>query len=357
MTSSRKVALAELATITGSELVGDPSYEVTGVAYLDTATPQDVSFLVNPRYEARHYEALLQQSQAGVICVDTTLKRDEKHNYLISDNPFSAFQKIAKIFHGDKKGLVSGFKGIHPTAVIHDSVKVGKNVTIGPYAVIDQDAVIGDDTFIGALTSIGVNVVIGNECIIYPKVAIREDCVIGHRVILQPGVVIGSCGFGMITDDKGHHTRLDQLGNVVLEDDVEIGANTTIDKARLGTTRISRGTKIDNLVQIAHNVVVGEDNIIVSQSGIAGSTKTGQRVVLAAQVGVNGHIELSDDVIISASSKIHNSIKKPGTYGGIPVVPIKDFRRNIVTTTKIHHHISSLRQRITALEKQLQTGL
>ncbi|NNM42955.1 MAG: UDP-3-O-(3-hydroxymyristoyl)glucosamine N-acyltransferase, partial [Chlamydiae bacterium] len=189
------------------------------------------------------------------------------------------------------------------------------------------------------------------NCHLHPHAVVRELCHLGDRVILQPGAVIGSCGFGYTTDAKGDHTKLEQLGSVVLQDDVEIGANTTIDRARFSKTLISKGSKIDNLVQIGHNVQVGPNNIIISQSGLAGSVKTGRNVVLGGQAGAVGHIEIADYVMIATRGGISKSMTKPGKYAGSPVMPIEDYNRQQVQLRKISEYI----QQIQELSKEVET--
>jgi UDP-3-O-[3-hydroxymyristoyl] glucosamine N-acyltransferase len=338
----KKFTLAELAELTQSTLVGPEDAIITGVDALDAASSEDVSFLANPKYRS-----LLKETKAGVICVDRHTELEEGKNFLISDDPSLAFQTILKALAST---CSSGFAGIHPTAVVHPSAKIGNEVQIGPYAVIDQEVTIGDGTLIGPHVYIGPGVVIGAHCHFHPHVTVRENCTIGNRVILQPGAVIGSCGFGYITDAKGHHTKLEQLGTVIIEDDVEIGANTTIDRARFKSTRIRRGTKIDNLVQIGHNVDIGQDNIIVSQTGIAGSAKTGKNVVFGGQAGVVGHLEIADFVMIATRGGVSKSITEPGKYGGGPVMPLSDYNKQQVQLRKIGEYI----KRIEAIEQQLK---
>jgi len=350
---AKKFTLCELAEITKAKLIGDPNHCITGAEALESACSEDVSFLANPLYrEAMHH------SKAGVICVNPSISLIEGKNYLVSDNPSLAFQTIVQLLL-DHEYNGSGFKGIHPTAVIHPESKIGHNVNIGPYSVIDRGAEINEDCTIGAFVYVGPGVSIGKQCIIHPHAVIRERCTLGNRVIIQPGVVIGSCGFGYATDAQGRHTKLDQLGSVVIEDDVEIGANTAIDRARFKDTRICRGTKIDNLVQIAHNVELGPDNIIVSQTGIAGSVKTGKNVVFAGQVGVVGHIEITDGVIIAAKGGISKSMNKPGKYAGVPVMPLEDYNRQQVHLRKIGTYvkkIAELEERLQELENLITTS-
>lgn len=339
--------LAELAAFTGSKLEGDPSCIITDVADLESATSKDASFLSNPRYEKT-----MGDSQAGVIFIHPQVKRVDGKNFLLNDDPSRAFQKLVDELIG-KHYPRTGFSGIHPSAVVHHSAKIGNDVNLGPHVVIDQGVEVGEGTTICAGSYVGPGTKIGKQCFIYPNVTIREATIIGNRVILQPGCVIGSCGFGYTTNKEGKHIKLNQVGNVVLEDDVEIGANSTIDRSRFKSTIIRRGSKIDNLVQIGHGVNVGEDNIIVSQTGIAGSTKTGRHVILAGQVAVAGHIEIGDGVVVSACSGVSKSMPKAGKYGGVPVMPLEEYNRKSVYLRNIDKYIDqikALEERLAALE-------
>jgi UDP-3-O-[3-hydroxymyristoyl] glucosamine N-acyltransferase len=347
---SKKFTLAQLAELTQSTLIGPADYLITGVDALDTACTQDASFLANPKYRS-----LLKETKAGVICIDKQTQPEEGKNFLVSDDPSRTFQIIVKALL--LSGNLSGFSGIHPTAMIHPNAKIGKEVQIGPYAVIDQGVIIGDHTQIASHVSIGPDVEIGNHCQFHAHVTIREKCTIGNRVILQPGAVIGSCGFGYTTDAKGHHTKLEQLGTVIIEDDVEVGANTTIDRARFKSTRIRRGTKIDNLVQIGHNVDIGQDNIIVSQTGIAGSAKTGKNVIFGGQAGVVGHLEIADYAMIATRGGVSKSITQAGKYGGSPVMHLSEYNRQQVYLRKITEYvkqIENLEKRLKDLEEKLK---
>ncbi len=334
--------LADLADLTGAMLIGDENYELTSVADLESATSTDLSFLANTKY-AR----LLSKSAAGAICIDKSTEPLPGKNYLLSDDPSRTFQLVVEHFlaHLSK----SGFEGVHPTAVVHESAQIGENVTIGPYAVIDKDTQIDAHSQIGPFVSIGPGVHIGSHCQLYPHSVVREHCALGNHVILQPGAVIGSCGFGYTTDATGHHIKLEQLGNVIIEDNVEIGANTTIDRSRFKTTRVKKGTKIDNLVQVAHNVELGEHNILCAQTGIAGTTKTGRNVMMGGQVGVVGHLEITDFVMVATRGGVSKSLKTSGKYAGSPAIPLSDYNRLKVQQRKIE----SYAKRIEALEKKL----
>jgi len=336
--------LEELAELTQSKLVGEKEKTVGSVNTLDKAEKEDVSFLANPRY----LDAM-KQSNAGVICVEPMDSLPEGKNYLLCTNPSRTFQIIAELLLGDMK-KTTFFEGIHPSAVVHETARIGEGVTIGPNVVIDANVQVGENTKILANVSVGPHTKIGSNCLFYQNVSIRENTIIGDRVVLQPGAVIGSCGFGFTTDKTGKHHKLAQLGNVIIEDDVEIGANTTIDRARFQSTIIGRGAQIDNLVQIAHNVQVGDDSVIVAQSGIAGSTKIGRRVFLGGQTGIVGHIELCDGTMIASKGGVSKSITKPGLYRGEPVQPIDKFSRE-----KIHiRRIGKYYQQIQELEKKLE---
>lgn len=354
MGTSKETTLQALAELTQSELIGDPHYCISGIEALDEASEKDASFLANPRYKE-----LLKQTKAGVVCIDRTTPLIEGKNYLISDNPSSCFQKIAEYIL-PYSHIGTQFTGIHETAVIHPTAKMGKNVSIGPYVTIDAHVVIGDGTILYPFVYIGCYVNIGEACQIHAHATVREGSILGNRVILQPGVVIGSCGFGYLTDKDGSHTKLQQLGNVIIEDDVEIGANTTIDRSRFKSTKIGQGTKIDNLVQIGHNVVIGENNLIVSQTGIAGSTKTGKRVVIGGQVGIVGHIEITSDVMIAARGGVSKSITKKGRYAGTPVMDLSEYNRQKVLSRNIAKYvqeIEELKKRLQELESQISQTL
>ncbi len=333
--------LKDVALLTECQLIGDPDYEISDVADLENASARDASFLSNARYLQA-----MKNSKAGVIFIDHEAVKNEGINYLVSKNPSRAFQILIDYLY-PQNSHPSGFEDIHPSAVIHPSAKIGTGVSVGPHAVVDKDVLIGDRTFIGAGSYIGPGTSVGEDCLLHPRTTIRENCKIGNRVIIQPGAVIGSCGFGYITE-KGCHVKLNQVGFVEIEDDVEIGANTTIDRARFQSTRVGKGTKIDNLVQLGHAVHLGEHNIIVSQTGIAGSTTTGKYVVLAGQVAIAGHLHLSDGVTVAGKSGVTKSLRA-GKYGGIPAIKLDDYNRNQVFLRNIEKYV----KRIEELEVRL----
>jgi UDP-3-O-[3-hydroxymyristoyl] glucosamine N-acyltransferase len=334
-------SLKELAALTTARVVGDPELLVEGINTLDEATASDISFLANPLYT----EAM-KQSKAGAVCVRPDVEVPPGKSFLVSDNPSATFQKIAELLLPPDKG--SGFTGIHPSAVIHPSVKLGAGVTVGPNAVIDRDVIVDANTIIGPNVSISHEVHIGEDCRLYANTVVRERCKLGNRVILQPGAIIGSCGFGYTPDNQGRHVKLEQLGIVILEDDVEIGANTTVDRSRFKTTRIRQGTKIDNLCQIGHNVEIGEHNVIAAQTGIAGSSKTGKYVMMGGQVGVLGHTEIEDEVHIATRGGVSKRLKK-GKYRGSPAMPISEYHRQEVHVRRLEEYV----ERLKVLEKKL----
>lgn len=346
---TKAFTLAELAQLTHSRLVGDPAYVVSNVADLESAGAEDASFLANP-----NYEKAMRTSHAGVVFVSPQDFLVDGRNFLVSDNPSRAFQHVVELIMGEVLNCDSGFEGIHPTAVIHETATVGAQTAIGPRAVIERGVVIGERTVIGAGCYVGVRAKIGNDTHLYANVTIRERCLIGNRVIIQPGAVIGACGFGYTTDSQGRHIKINQVGIVIIEDDVEIGANTTIDRSRFQATKIGQGSKIDNLVQIAHGVIIGPYNLIVAQSGIAGSTKTGRYVMIAGQAAVAGHLTLTDKTMIAGKSAVSKSIMTAGKYGGIPAMPLNEHNRNSVYLRNIETYITELKalqKRVAELER------
>jgi len=356
--AGKSYTLAELAKLTTSKLVGDAHASITNVADLENASEGDASFFKKMDYgQVDRYEQLLRKTRAGVVFVPPETQLESGRNYLLNEDPSRAFQQVLEAINGKQE--LSGFTGVHSTAVVHPTAKIGKQVTIGPHAVIDQGVILGDRTFVGAGTYIGPGTVVGQDCVLHPRVTIRERCTLGNHVSVQPGAVIGSCGFGYTTDKTGRHTKLNQVGGVLIEDDVEIGANTTIDRSRFKETVIGRGSKIDNLVQIGHGVKLGQDNMIVSQTGIAGSTETGRCVVMAGQCGISGHIKLSDGVILSARSGVDKSLPA-GKYGGAPVMPMGEYNRVSVFTRNIEKYVKQLKaleNRLNKLEGNHDSGL
>lgn len=342
----QKYTVKELANKLACELVGDGSLVISGVSDLEHAQAEHASFLGNPRYAAKAVS-----SKAGVIVVSDRASCQEGRSYLIHPEPTRIFQQLIELYHGTIRR--TGFNGIHPTAVIHPEASLSENISIGPYVVIDAGVKIGKGTVIHPFVYVGADSSIGENCLLHAHAVIRERVVLGNNVLIQPGAVIGSCGYGYVTDAQGRHEKLEHVGNVVIENDVEIGANTTIDRARFQSTKVSAGTKIDNLVQIGHNVEVGRHSLIISQAGIAGSTKIGNHVILAGKAAVNGHIEICDQVMIAACSGVSKSIKKPGQYAGIPVMTLSEHNKTSVLLRNIEFYVKELKtikERVDAIE-------
>lgn len=314
------LTVAELAALAGGEAQGDASMRVAGAAGLSEAGPADVSFLGNPKYA----EAAA-ASNAG--CVFLPRQGAEKlttrtKNRILVDDPQYAFSLVLQHIENKRPKAPPT---LSPKAEIHFQAKMGPNVCVGPFTVIERGAAVAEGTTIGAQVFIGENVRIGRNCKIYPQVVIRENCVIGDRVIIHSGTVIGSDGYGFSTDRKtGQHRKIPQLGNVVVEDDVEIQAGVTIDRATIGSTVIGAGTKIDNQVQIGHNVQIGKGCLIVSQTGIAGSCDIGNGVILAGQAGIAGHLKIGDRAIVMAKTGVMGDVEAGKMMFGVPGRPHRE---------------------------------
>jgi len=320
-------------------LIGDPNQEITGAASLAEAQPGEVSFFSDPRYGP-----LLRKTRASALFVLPDVSDAISLAQIRVANPSKAFEQIVIKF-GPKPVMYP--PGIHPTAVVDPSAKLGPGVSIQPNVVIEADARIGDETVIGASTLVGRESSIGASCLIYPRVTIRERTRIGSNVIIHSGAVIGSDGFGFEFVD-GQHRKIPQLGIVQIDDNVEIGANTTIDRARFGRTWIQEGVKIDNLVQIAHNVVIGKHSVIAAQTGISGSTRVGELVQMGGQVGIVGHVTIGDRAMIGAQSGVSKDVSG-GTWFGYPAMPIEETKRQIVWIRRL----GKLFDRVKAIEKKL----
>lgn len=339
------LTLSELARLVDGDIVrGELSSSYGGIASLDEATADDISFLGNEKYHAD-----FQATHAGVVIVPRGIEDGPAGAALLAaDNPSFAFGKAVEHF---TRALKRSFQpGIDSRAVIADGVECDPaKVRVHAGAVVMAGAVIGAGSEIGPNAVVGEEVRIGRDCLLHANVTVRERCVIGDRVILQPGAVIGSDGYGYEQVD-GRHVKVDQIGIVELEDDVEIGANTTIDRARFGRTVVGAGTKIDNLVQIAHNVQLGEHNLIVSQSGVAGSSRTGKYVVLAAQAGIAGHLKIGDGAMFAGRSGVGSNLPGGQKYGGIPAQPLMAEQKQRAALRKL----PELLKRVKELEKRLQ---
>ena len=310
-------SLSDIVRQFNLDVDGDAAFEITGICGLSDNLPDRLSFVDADK----HIEAA-SESRMPAFVTRPDKAIDGKVN-LFHDHPEYMIAQIAELFLPTQLGTAAG---IHETAVVAPSANIDDGASIG------ANVVIGDAVQIGAHTRIFPNVVvmdrtvIGHDCILYPNCTVREDSVLGDRVILQPGVSIGGDGYGYV-DHDGKHVKIPQLGHVILEDDVEIGANSTIDRARFTETRIGYDTKVDNLVMLAHNVTTGAHCLIVSQVGVSGSTRLGNRVTLAGQVGTVGHVQVTDDVTVLGKGGITKDIRKPGIYAGMPLKPVKLWRK------------------------------
>ncbi len=337
--------LAEIAAELGGVVVGDGSTVIQGVAGIREALPGDLTFIANSRYDG-----YLQETRASaVICSHEP--RDSAVPLLQVDNPYLAFQRAVKIFRPE---LVRPEPGIHASAVIAPGVALGEGVSVGPQCVIERGARLGARTVVMAGGYVGVMASIGEDCFLFPRVTVREECVLGDRCIVHSGAVIGSDGFGFAFDDGRYH-KVPQVGNVVIGDDVEIGANATIDRATTDSTRIGRGTKIDNLVQIGHNVIVGEHCIIVAQVGVSGSTQLEDYVTLGGQSGLVGHIRIGTRAQVGAQSGVTKSVAAGTAVIGYPALPQAIFKRihaYIQRLPQLFQRTKSLEERVSQLESQ-----
>jgi UDP-3-O-[3-hydroxymyristoyl] glucosamine N-acyltransferase len=331
--------LQDVATICGGEIVGDPTLQITGAASLGEATPGEISFFAN-----RKYIGLLRKTRASAVFVPPDFAEPIDAAQIRVSDPTKAFEQVVLKFAPKP---ITFAPGIHPSAVVDASAQLGQRISIQPLAIIEPGAKIGDDTIIGAGSYVGQETLIGSACHIYPHVTIRERSRIGSRVIIHSGAVIGADGFGFEMVD-GRHQKIQQLGIVQIDDDVEIGANTTVDRARFGRTWIQQGVKIDNLVQIAHNVVIGKNSVIVAQTGISGSTRVGERVMMGGQVGIVGHLEIADGSMIAAQSGITKNLPG-GVWFGSPAVPFPEAKQQIAWI----HRLGKLFSRVKAIEKKL----
>lgn len=333
-----QITAAELAQYLQAELIGDGAVVLTGLAPADRAQPGQLTFAENEQYLA-----LAERSGASAILVANSLSSTAK-TLLRVPNARVAFARVLALFYPEPVLP----PGVHPSAVIASSASIDPTAHIGPHCVVGERVRIGPRSALLGGNHVGDDCQLGEDVRLFPNVVVYAGCQIGHRVRIHAGTVIGSDGFGYVLD-QGVHRKIPQVGTVIIQDDVEIGANVTIDRATLGATVIGRGTKIDNLVQIAHNVVIGQHCIIVAQDGISGSTRLGDYVTLAGQVGLAGHLNIGHRVTVGAKAGVMNDIPDGQKWLGIPARPDRQMKRIFVALDKL----PELLRRVSALEKQL----
>ena len=312
MAHFKPLTINEIKDIIKSELIGNPDELVFGLNRIDNASDGELTFFNDKKF----IKSLINtKSSCVIVPKDLDLTPYPKRNYLLADNPHFALYLLLKHIENNQKIAKSG---IHSTAIVGENTEIAKSAFIGPNVVVGDDCKVGNNTKIEANCVVANNCVIGDDSILYPNVTLYTDTIIGNNTILHSGAVIGSDGFGFLDEKDGSYTKIPQLGNVVLGNNVEIGANTCVDRSLIGTTIISDGVKLDNLIQIGHNVEIGENTASASQTGVAGSTRIGKNCRIGGQVGFAGHIDIADEVIIFAQSGVAQSIEKKGIYMGSP---------------------------------------
>ena len=335
------VTLAELARLVTAELRGDAGIVIQSVNSLKHAGPGQITFVTSARYADE-----LKATHAAAVVLAADVAPLFAGNALVVDNPALAFARICAHLNPPAKPPI----GVHATAQVHVGARIAPSASVGAMSIVEEGAEIAAGAVIGPGSFVGRDAAIGEGTRLTARVVVQERCRIGRDCLLHPGVVIGADGFGFARDGS-HWIKQPQLGRVVIGDDVEIGANTTIDRGTFGDTEIGNGVKLDNLVHIAHNVRIGEDTAIAACVGVAGSTVIGRRCTIGGQVGINDHIEITDDVHITGASSVGDSITQPGVYSStIKAEPAMQWRRNVIRL----HQLDDLAQRVRRLEKQLQ---
>jgi len=333
--------LSEIAAVLGARLEGNADVEITGVAGIEEAGPGQLTFVANPKYAAA---AKTTRASAVIVAEDFPALATAT---LRSKNPYLAFARALELFYQPPQYA----PGIHPTAVLHPSAKIGKDASIGPYVVVDQDVEIGEGCVLLAHVVVYRGARIGRNFFAHAHAVVREHCRLGSNVILQNGAVIGADGFGFAKDTQGRWQKIVQSGPAILEDDVEVQALACVDRASVGETRVRRGAKLDNLVQVGHGSSVGEDALLCAQVGLAGSTEIGKNVILAGQVGVAGHCRIGDGVVVTAQSGTHGDIEPGAMVSGSPAFDHKVWLRSMAVLPRLPELTKSLR-----LKKQASAG-
>lgn len=336
-----RMTVGEIAQRLGIAVEGDAGVEIHGVAGIRDAAAGEIAFVSQERYAAD-----AATTNASALLVGLEWKAPVSCALLKVEKPERAFAAVAGWFAPPAPEFAPG---VHPSAIISPDAVLGAGVHVGPLAVVEAGARIGDRSIIGAQTYVGHGVRLGADCRLFPQVSIREHCVLGDRVWIHNGTVIGSDGFGYDVDKRGVRTKQPQIGIVVIGDDVEIGANVTIDRARFGKTRIGKGVKIDNLVQVAHNVNIGDHSVLVAQVGIAGSTSIGEKSIFAGQAGAIGHLTIGPGTIVGAQSGVLTDVPAGSYVLGFPAVPQKQAARQYAAISRL----PELRERLLAMQKRL----
>jgi UDP-3-O-[3-hydroxymyristoyl] glucosamine N-acyltransferase len=339
-----QATIKEIAAHINAEVLGDGDIIITGVNGIKEAKAGEITFLANPKYLF-----LLATTGASAVITGRNTAAGAR-TFILTDNPSLAFTKVIEFFTPSQKNRLCG---IHPSALIGKGSQLGQGAALGPYAVVGDNVSIGERCLIHAGCFIGDNTRIGSDTVIYPNVSIREGIAIGKRVVIHSGSVIGSDGFGFVNVEGRHH-KIPQVGTVEICDDVEIGANAAIDRARFGRTVIGAGTKIDNLVHIAHNVVIGENSIIVAQVGISGSTTIGNGVILAGQAGLVGHITVGDGAVVAAQGGVTKSVPANTMVSGYPAQPhdkAKKINACVQNLPRLYESVKELKAKIEKLDE------
>jgi len=328
------------------EIIG-PDSDITSIAPVENSSPGSLIFVDSPEF-AQH---VIKSKPAAIV---THVKMAESFSSLTSTSILTSknvrlAQALIRQAYADHDHRDIEWPAIHPSATIHETASIAEDVIIGPGVVIGRNVKVGNGSIIKANSVLEQDVVIGEDCIVHPNVVVSYACELGNRVILKSGCVIGMEGFGFAQDEKGHSHRIPQTGRVVIEDDVMIGSNCNIDRAAWSETRIRAGCKFDALCHIAHNADIGEDCIIVAQTGVAGSSTLGQRVVVSGQCAITDHVKITDDVTLVQRAGVINNIDEPGVYAGTPIQPVKDYFRN----SAVAHKLVELRKQVRQLEKQV----
>ncbi|HEX4887888.1 MAG TPA: UDP-3-O-(3-hydroxymyristoyl)glucosamine N-acyltransferase [Luteibaculaceae bacterium] len=336
----------QIADLLGGQVVGDPESRVTRLAKIEEAQQGALSFLANPKYTEFIY-----RTQASIVIVSASFTPEqslpEQLTLIKVPDAYQSFARLLEVYSTLRKRKA----GIEQPSFVHPSASLGADCYLGAFSYIDEGSVIGAQTIIHPQVRIGQRVTIGANCEIHSGVVIYDECVIGDHVVIHANTVIGADGFGFAPNSENQYNKVPQIGNVILEDRVEVGANTTIDRATLGSTIIRKGVKLDNLIQVAHNVEIGENTVIAAQTGIAGSTKIGKNCMIGGQVGIVGHLTIADEVKIAAQSGVGQSVLEKGAVlQGSPAFAVGDYKRSYVMFKKL----PSIHQTLTNLENEIQ---